>query len=217
MKGLNKKRILVITDSLGLPRKDSSGNIGLDNTWPYILRNEYEVFQISLLGETIKYLFDKSLPYSDSYFDYIIIQSGIVDCSPRAISKREKYLIENIPFVGRIFYPLLKKHKIKLREKRDITYTKIEDYKKYIINFKETFKTSKLIFISILPANNEYEKIVPGIQKNILLFNECLKSYAPNLIEYDLELDNIYTSDLHHLNVKGNYFLYNKVKSKLND
>ena len=61
MKGLNKKRILVITDSLGLPRKDSPGNIGLDNTWPYILRNEYEVFQISLLGETIKNLFDKLL------------------------------------------------------------------------------------------------------------------------------------------------------------
>lgn len=209
MKELNKKRILVITDSLGLTRKDSSGNIGLDITWPYILRNEYEVFQIFLLGEIIKYLFDKSLLYSDSYFDYILIQSGILDCSPRAISKREKYLIENIPFAEIIFYPLLKKYKIILREKRDITYTKIENNIKYIINFKETFKTSKLLFFSILPANNEYEKTAPVLQKNILLFKECLKPYVPNLIEFDLDLFNICTSDLHHLNVERNYFLYN--------
>tara|TARA_B100001093_G_C26577424_1_gene905673 strand:- start:106 stop:255 length:150 start_codon:yes stop_codon:yes gene_type:complete len=49
VKELNKKRILVINDSLGLQRKDSSENVGLDNIWPYILRNEEEVFQISLL------------------------------------------------------------------------------------------------------------------------------------------------------------------------
>ena len=71
MKELNKKRILVITVSLGLQRKDSLVNVGLDNAWPWALRNEYEVFQISLLGEKIKYLFDKSLPYIDSYFNYI--------------------------------------------------------------------------------------------------------------------------------------------------
>ena len=34
VKELNKKRILVITVSLGLPRKDSLVNVGLDNAWP---------------------------------------------------------------------------------------------------------------------------------------------------------------------------------------
>ncbi len=51
------KKILVITDSLGLPRKDPEECL-FENTWPFLLKkNGFIIHQVSIGGATIDQLY----------------------------------------------------------------------------------------------------------------------------------------------------------------
>lgn len=90
-----KRRILVITDSLGLPR-DYPERCIYSDTWPALLKKDgHIIHQISIGGATVSELADQLLSYHLSFCpDVVLFQSGIVDCAPRAFTRNELFFVK---------------------------------------------------------------------------------------------------------------------------
>ena len=73
---------------------------------------------------------------------------------------------------------------------------------------------SKIICIGIVPATAEYELIVPGIKKKIILYNEALDEICNdttyNISTEDFPIDGI-MSDHHHINQKGHRWVCDQI------
>ena len=210
----SKKRILILGDSLCLPRKHPE-KVSLYQTWPSLLNNDahFEIIQIAIGGGTLKTLNEQSAYYVASEPDIVIIQSGIVDCAPRALGWLEREIVNaNRPlgFLIHHFFPINL-----MRKYRKKTYTKKTHFRKLIKELANRYVNSQIIWIGIVPASNEYEKIVPGISKNIVIYNniiasEIVVSRGVFLNVTSIPKDGIMT-DHHHLNIKGHRWLYEEI------
>ncbi len=70
------KKILVITDSLGLPRKDPEECL-YENTWPILLKkNGFIIHQVSIGGATIDQLYRQVAYHKLFNPDIVIIQDS---------------------------------------------------------------------------------------------------------------------------------------------
>ncbi|MFN4234155.1 MAG: hypothetical protein ACK4IK_05055 [Bacteroidia bacterium] len=170
MNSINKT--LIITDSLGLPR-DFPENVNYSKTWPKLLSRSFEIYQISKWGATIEDLYNQVV-YSKSFNpDIVIIQAGIVDCAPRALSKLESDIINKFKIFSFVFSKLINKKSIYfLRKYRNINYTSISKFEEFIIKLNNEF--NNLIWIPIIPACKDYESLVPNISININKYNNLL-------------------------------------------
>lgn len=209
------KNILLFTDSLSLPRT-SPETCTFDKTWPELLRqNGHTVCQVAIGGATSTELLKQTFYFQSpkSEFDFVIIQSGIVDCTPRFAGKNELKIIKSIPFLGKYLLQALNKQWI--RNLRHITYVKPSKFKKNMQQFINLFPTSTVLFLSILPANSEYEKKVGGISKRIEQYNSILQETGRAIDLNGIESSGI-MSDFHHLNEKGHAYVLQCILHKLN-
>ena len=209
------KNILLFTDSLSLPRSQPE-NCSFSNTWPELLRkNGYSVCQIAIGGATSTELLKQTFYFQSpkSEFDYVIIQSGIVDCTPRFAGKNELKIIKSIPVLGKYFLQGMNKQWV--RNLRHITYVKPSKFKKNLQQFIDLFPASKVLFLSILPANSDYEKKVGGITKRIAQYNSILQETGSVIDLNGMESSGI-MSDYHHLNEKGHAYVLQCLLQKLN-
>lgn len=208
------KKLLIATDSLGLPRNFSE-NVPVNSTWPYLLKKYYTTFDIEFLkcrGRIIQHIYDDAYHYEKFEPDFVIIQSGIVDCAPRAFNRYELEIIKLLPF--KIPKPFIKT----LRKYRHIVYTNPTVYQDYVEKFTSLFINSEIYFIETMPALSNYEKIVPGINKSIQRYNSILReNKRVKLIENKDFNDEDMLSDLHHLSIKGNEKLFKKIVNKLDE
>lgn len=209
---MDKKRILVITDSLGLPRLLPQ-LVKYEETYISLLqKNGFDVVNLSIGGGNIKLLVEQSEYYRAFFPDIVIVQSGIVDCAPRAFRKFElDFLVKSrlIKLFNEKMFYILRKYRI-------ITYTSKSTYKSQLKILLNKFSDAKFIFIGILKPMNEYEKIVPGIKRNILDYNNILRSIneATYIDLFSFPSDGI-QSDFHHLNAKGHNEIYQRLKAVL--
>ena len=81
--------------------------------------------------------------------------------------------------------------------------------------FIDLFPTSKVLFLTILPANSEYEKKVGGITKRIAQYNSILLETGRAIDLNGIESSGI-MSDFHHLNEKGHDYVLQCILQKLN-
>ncbi|MBN8704512.1 MAG: SGNH/GDSL hydrolase family protein [Bacteroidetes bacterium] len=206
-------KILIITDSLGLPR-DFPEKLNYNETWVYLLSNHFEVHQLSFGGATIDVLFSQ-LGYLKLFNpDLVFIQSGIVDCTPRALSKFENKLINRFSILKWLFNKLLKKDILfKLRKYRNLKYTLPFIFSGYVNKFNAEFK-NKLFWIEIIPPTDFYENKIPGIKKNVIYFNELISNVVGNnfVSTNDFSTDEL-MSDHIHLNTQGNFKLFERIKT----
>lgn len=197
-----KKRILIITDSLGMPRNGQVGNIPVVSTWPYLVKKRFPNFDIEFSpgrGMIIRHLYDNAWHFENFNPDFVFVQAGIVDCAPRAFSRYENEIIKLLPF------KIPKKLTWLLRKYRNSTNTSPQNFKMYLEKFCNLFSQSKVFFIEILPASAEYEHQVPGVIKNIATYNYLLTLVpTANVISTAHLLDSDKLSDFHHLSITGN-------------
>ncbi len=212
-----KLRILVLGDSLCLPRIEPE-KVDLWQTWPYLLQmnKDFEVIQLGIGGATIKDLYEQSNYYFPSYPDIVIIQSGIVDCAPRALGNLEKEIINSnrlLNYLFSHFFPI--KFMRRIRKK---TYTNANDFSSYISEFKNRFSNSKIVWIGIVPVSGDYEKKVPGILKNISKYNKIIaEKLTDNNIFCSTDaipLDGI-MSDHHHLSSIGHEWIFKQISRNI--
>lgn len=216
------RKILFATDSLGLPR-ESPDKVTYEKTYINILRNflkqeipDVELISISIGGGSIEDLSRQLLGYYKAAKpDLVILQSGIVDCSPRMFKKSELALLQIFPLLGKVVFRLTKSFKTKIRKYRKISYTSPYDFEESIKRLKKAFG-NHIYWLGILPSNNKYESLVPGISKNIDLYNRLIKkSYQHQFIDLTNFPVNGISQDHHHLNELGHQFLAEHLKAFL--
>jgi lysophospholipase L1-like esterase len=211
-------RVLVLGDSLSLPRNKPEV-VSFEETWPFLLSRTglFEIIQISIGGGTLYNLLEQSDYYLPGYPDIVIIQSGIVDCAPRAIGFIEKEIIRNcrvLNFLVRKLYPYRF-----MRKYRNITYTKPAHFTDMVNKMIMKFSDKRTIWIGIIPAVPEYENHLPGISKNIDQYNATIQSIMTTkggtfLDTANLPLNGL-MSDHHHLNAIGHSWIFNQLFAEL--
>lgn len=215
---MKKIRVLVIGDSLSIPRFDDYENIEWENVWNTKLRENYEVAQIGIGGAMISDLLEQAGYWRLFHPDFVIIQSGIVDCAPRTLTNRERKFLESMPFGIRLFGKLIKKNSTKIRNSRNITMTELSKFEECVVKFNKMFEKSKVLFIGIAPAREKYEGKIKGITKNINLYNDVLKKHSG---EFYIDISDLPETgllpDFHHLSKIGHQFLYDKIMNKISN
>lgn len=209
------KRILLLTDSLALPRAEPE-RCEYEDTWPELLKKHgYIVHQVSIGGATISELLSQCNYHKMFNPDVVILQSGIVDCAPRFASKLELQILRKIPIVGKWMLNLLSKRKV--RKYRNKTYTSPDGYKRGMHNVKTFYKGCKVYAIDILPSQPDYEKILEGITKNIGEYNSIIYSvFGDNVIKMEKMPAEGIMKDFHHINSIGHQYVYQSILENLN-
>lgn len=224
------EKILFITDSLGLPRIIPK-KISAENTYPNITtkffhdnhHKKYMFFQYGRAGLTtafINYEINEGglLAYKP---DMIVLQVGVVDCYPRALTKIERAIISRIPIFNSFFKKIVKKYYKKIVHYRNISYVNKKDFKSHLKDIKLNLfsSVSKIIVIPIAPANKNYKDLNPRVDENIKIYNEILKSvfkddFYKNFYDSFLA-EEMFLSDNHHLNNLGHKYFSKKLIKKI--
>lgn len=197
-----KYKILFITDSLAFPRREPEA-VMYEDTYIALLKTEFpqcDFIHHGRGGATIVDLFKHSFYYHETLRpDLVFMQSGVVDCAPRALTVMEQQVISRLPVVNRPLTALVKKYSHTLRRARKMTYTPVAKFAEYVAKFETLFQN--VYWIGILPALELYEAKVGGMQRNTELYSAILQRHKYIGTE-QLQADDIMT-DFHHLNCKG--------------
>lgn len=209
-------RILVLTDSLGLPR-DKPERTLFHETWPQLLANDFIIHQCSLGGGTIDEI-SRQVEYQKHFNpDIVILQAGIVDCAPRALKKLEIQLLSRLGYLGKKMLKIIKNKSSFLRRVRNITYTKERQFENYLIKLKKRdFSHIEVYGLSIIDASDIYKEKIPGIQNKIDIYNNILmKTFGKHYVSLSsIPVEGI-MSDGHHLNEIGHNFIYETILKQI--
>lgn len=210
------KRILLLTDSLGCPRRE----IPVDLTWVDCLmkqfRNEgcifYTYCEHGLHSNNIN---RKRILEIEP--DLIICQTGIVDACRRAIKQRTLSVAKRIPFISKHINSFLSRNHFNITKKKDIHYATIEDY----VDLYH-FLTNQADVLAILisqPGESLKEKVF-NVEEDVKRYNEALMSSQitrMNIIDpyKGLDQDSYLLSDGHHLNEYGHQVVFEAISLEL--
>lgn len=210
-----KKRLLILTDSLGLPRPQPDVVTGPE-TWPQLLKKDFDVIQMSLGGATIEDIFNQTHYYLPFEPDLVLLQAGIVDCAPRALSRLEAINLNHFWVTRGALSKIMPKYGGAIRKFRHKVYTPLPAFEGFVQKIIDRFAPVPVYWIGIAPALPTYEEKVPGITANIRLYNQKLATlFGTRFIDLaDLPASGI-ASDFHHLSVQGNQLLAARVLATL--
>lgn len=206
----NRPKVLIITDSIGFPRP-APDNVVYEETYIKLLKNKFPDFDIIHCGRggaTINELYDQSVYYLSLQPTLVFVQSGIVDCAPRAFSRSEEYFLPRIPFFGGHLHRVMRRYGRAIRNRRRIVWTPLSEFENFVDKFRKEFST--IYFLGIISAHDEFEKKSNGIQKNIEKYNKILKKgnfIDMSDVNYPVEI----LPDLHHPNDLGHRKIFEKL------
>ena len=153
--------------------------------------------------------------------DMIILQVGIVDCAPRALTKTQMAVISRMGFAGKVLHKFITKHYAAITSRRNITYTSQERFHQNLRYLRDEFANIPVFAIAIGRPNEGYVRKSPKIAQRTTQYNEIIKStFGTTFIDpYENlsinTLNNIYMTDFHHLNQLGHEIVASKVVEKL--
>lgn len=213
------KKLLVITDSLGLPRPVPELLLDED-CWSHKLSrlDGFDVYHYMRGGYSTKKLSKELTGYLSGYKpDVILLQIGIVDCAPRALGSLELKLTSKIPVISKWIHFLVKKYRAEIIKRRKITYVPPSKFEKNLTEFKQHFADAHIFAVPIAPANKSYIAHSPGIEKNIVDYNDILQRLFTIVNPYEnIDVERIFMVDNHHLNKYGHLVLFDCVSDFLN-
>jgi len=208
--------ILVITDSLGFPRATPEVVLYHET---YIARlqaafPDYDVVHFGHGGATIEQLFKYTSYYHQTLQpDFCFIQSGIVDCAPRALTEIELQIVKRVPLLGNWIGKLVQRNARAIRKARKLYYTPFEKYSHYVRSFEETFE--RVYWITMPMPAKEYEVITPGITDQVVKYNRLLVE-RNHISTEDFGRDDMMT-DYHHLSISGHAKIFEKLRRIVGD
>lgn len=97
-----KPKLLIFTDSLGLPREKPE-IVEYNQTWVNLLKANFEILVFSFGGGTVDQMYSQIAYLKMFNPDFVIVQSGIVDCAPRALKQYELEIIKRSRLLSKIF------------------------------------------------------------------------------------------------------------------
>lgn len=207
------KKVLILSDSVALPRNEPEVCV-YEDTWPHLLRqNEYTVHQVSIGGATSADLLSQinyHIPFNP---DIIILHVGVVDCAPRFMTKIELGIMKRIPIIGKKVIGIMNNNRV--RKARKITYVSISQFDENIRAILSYFKDKLVFVVGIVPAPAAYEQLLPRITENINSYNNVLRKYS-NFVPLDHMDEAALMSDYHHVNALGHKYIFETLTQELN-
>lgn len=220
----DRKKVLFLTDSLGLPRLLPEP-VYDDQVWTSMvaeeLRDSFSFFYYTNAGlHTSAIVSTLNNQLGAFRPDVIVFQVGIVDCAPRSMKENERKVLERLPKLLR--EPIKKRIKTNYGSivlKRDITYVSREAFENNLKLIKKFYERTEFVVIPIAPATEGYIEKNPLICRNIDDYNAILHRIFGDKFCDDLwsasDIDHLFLSDHHHLSVSGNEHLSLHVVSEL--
>lgn len=205
-----RPKIILLTDSVALPRKFKEGVVQWEETYIYKLKTrfpDYEFINVSIGGASIKDLRKQVNYYKILEPQIVILHCGIVDAAPRAFGRIELELIKKAHLL-RFSKPFVKF----LRRYRGHHYAKADEFGSLLKQIKEALGAEKFITLGIIPASDDYEKIMPGIKHSIERYNQILQKTSTFLSTAEMPKAGI-CEDYHHINGIGQDYIFNLVKN----
>lgn len=194
--------ILFITDSLGFPRAEPE-LVRYEQTYIALLKREFadcDFIHQGYGGATIRELYNRTSYFHGTvHADLVFMQSGIVDCAPRALKVVEQQIVSRLPILGSLAVSLVKRYSVQLRRLRKLTYTPIAVFAEYTKRFEQLF--SKVYWIGILPASAAYDARIAGIGHNVTRYNAVFAERR--LVDTSGFDEADIMSDYHHLSAAG--------------
>ncbi|MGR5287484.1 hypothetical protein ACP3V5_19370 [Vibrio maritimus] len=201
-----KTKVLLITDSLGLPRIEPEKVID-EQAWPNLLtkeRDDCDFYHFSRSGLDSRTLVEELKGTLGAYQpDVIVLQVGIVDCTPRVLRLSELSIIRRIPIISGLVQRIVTKHRAKIIQLRKVQYVDLTSFKKNLIVFKTFFNDCRILALPIV-SNTECAQIrTPNIAQEIVAYNDALSSLF-EMINIGQLKENDFMSDCYHLSPSGN-------------
>lgn len=194
--------VLILTDSLAFPRSEPEV-VTYEQTWVALLKRRFpdiDFVHCGRGGATIGDLFKHSAYYHGTIKPVLVlVQSGIVDCAPRALSVIEQQVLQRLPIIGSLILALVRRNAARLRRWRKMSYTSLASYEVSVQAFEHLF--GNVHWVGILPVDAEYESRVQGIGAAVDRYNAVLR--RRNYISTTDFSSRDIMSDHHHLNADG--------------
>jgi len=206
-------RILILSDSLALPRKKGESQIlAHEKTWSERLRKrfpEFTIAQTSIGSATTEDILYQCQYWTVYDADLVIIQAGLCDCLPRAMHAWEVELAKKLWF-GEDLHTYVTKHAQNLRGLRNITLTSREQFAERVSAIKGRFRNS--YWLSIIFDKNNTPKRFPQISNNVRVYNNMLRRiYRGNFIDLDEIVTGHFMEDSLHLESKGQELVFERM------
>jgi hypothetical protein len=231
-------KIIIFTDSLGYLRGKFKKNI-YTALLKKNLKKENLIIIKDMPGATILRIFDelkKEIKYSkdfkikptkDYLFDAIIIQCGIVDCSPRPFNRVLTLIMFRIEMILRLSIFS------KLHKKLSKSNFFLSNFGRPWVSEKVFYNTlvkiqsltdivaKKTIYLEIAKPAHNLIKNCGDFSKTVNKYNYILKSIRGRSVFLKLfhnksvNFERYLLQDGHHLNLKGHKLYYSKIKSVL--
>jgi hypothetical protein len=216
-KTLQRRRMLVLGDSLAIPRPHKGQYI--EETWPVLLSDAFpslDVWQRCRPGPVCADIVKEFRCFRDSleFFDCLVLQVGITDCCPRPFPRFVQNLIDytgSLSLRNKVnsWYPFL----LKLRAK---PWTRLDDFKSHLESMIETTlrnsPDTRVIVLAIGEPCHDLSKKIPHVGEYRERFNDAIievcsgypETAARFLDPYKSHsLDQIFLDDGHHLTKRG--------------
>lgn len=223
------KKILIAGDSLGMVRPDEG--IFVEDIYPYLLQktliNDYFVINASQRANNSSRIISEDYAYEhiDAIKpDVVILQIGIVDCTPRLFTEIQKKIMAGIaqfPWLKPVISRYIKRKSLRrydLTKKRKIVHVPLDKFEINLINFFEKIKSvspnATFIVINILNPGHVMTSRNFGLVENVMDYNQKLTGIATNYSSKIIDLFNftklspeVVLTDGHHIGKRAHQFI----------
>lgn len=188
------KKIVILGDSICLPRAKGAGNIPYEATYPYLLdqalRKRYGeespiVIECGMRSRTIR---DVVSDWHEEVYlkaaDIVIVQVGGNDCAPRVFQSWEQRMVDRLPLRGlrnRILRFERKYRRQLLLAMPRRVFTTLKAFWSRVNELvvrAENQKLDRLIFVTVMPVTEKINYYLPGVAKAVHQYNEAFLSHA---------------------------------------
>jgi lysophospholipase L1-like esterase len=199
-------KVVILADSLALPRQEGEGNIPFEATYPYLLdeslrerlaRRAPLIIERGMRSRTIERVLDEWFEMvSLRGAEVVVVHVGIVDCAPRIFMPRERAFIERLrPARLRIrFLNFVHRHRRRIVQTRGRVYVPVRKFKagvEEVVRRAREARVRSLVFINIIEPPPLMEERSPGFRRNVEDYNRILRAQAAEQGVHLIDLDNL--------------------------
>lgn len=224
-------KVLILADSLALPRQEADGVTPYEETYPYLLdqslRRQFRehapvVIERGMRRRTIEYVLDDWLEMVELRRpEVVVVHVGVVDCAPRVFLRREARMVAKLrPAPLRNFIlNFVHRHRRRIISLRRRVYVPQERFRQLVNEVVQKARASQLrslVFVNIITPPDEMEARSPGFQQNVAAYNQILRDQINSEWIHLIDLNTVIqerggarvlTVDGIHLNAEGHRLL----------
>jgi len=203
-------RVYLLANSQGTGAGLESGR-----AYPFIARDalvpRYDVHVLAVSGWSIREFNHNRENVTELRPDLTVLQVGIVECSRRILSGREKRILAAVPGGRRLTKALHDRRRQVIRARNRLGLNtrlfSVEEFEREVSGFVTAVETSgsRVLVLETPTFGPAYERRwFPLINEDIGLFNRVLRQFgAVQLLPADADLEAVWVPGTVHLNKRG--------------